>query len=67
MQVALYFTPGIDGTITPDTTFFNVENGWSTAGRGHNPVKRILQRGPMNHYWLPVGVTVRRIDSPWLT
>lgn len=64
MSVALYFTPGIDGTITPDTSYFNIENGWSTAGKGRNPVKRILQKGPMNHYWLPVGVTVDSLDLP---
>lgn len=64
MEVALYFTPGIDGTISPDTTFFNNQTGWSTAGRGHNPVKRILQKGPMNHYWLPVGVTIDSLNLP---
>lgn len=64
MQVSLYFTPGIMGTIAADTTYFNIEKGWSTAGRGHNPTKRILQKGPMNHYWLPVGVTIDSLDMP---
>lgn len=64
MQVSMYFTPGIDGTINADTTFNYVQEGWSTAGRGHNPVKRILQKGPMNHYWLPVGVTVDSLELP---
>lgn len=64
MEISLYFTPGVTGTIAADTTFNFKEQGWSTAGRGHNPVKRILQKGPMNHYWLPVGVTVDSLELP---
>jgi hypothetical protein len=63
-QISLYFNPGIDGFIDGSTTFFNVANGWSSAGPGRNPVKRILQKGAMNHYFLPVGVPVDSLDLP---
>lgn len=64
MQVSLYFAPGIDGTMSNGVTYWNKVKGWSTAGTGHNPVKRILQKGPMNHFWLPVGVTVDSLELP---
>ena len=45
-----------DGTNAPETSFFNRQNGWSSAGTGGNPLKRILQKGALNHYFLPLGV-----------
>ncbi|MGV3650151.1 MAG: hypothetical protein ACO1OK_01900 [Devosia sp.] len=45
-------------------SFFNRADGWSSAGTGRNPTKRILQKGPMNHYFLPLGVPVDDLDLP---
>jgi hypothetical protein len=63
-EIALYFTPGIDGTNAPGTSFFNRQNGWSSAGTGGNPLKRILQKGALNHYFLPLGVDLDSLDLP---
>lgn len=63
-EIALYFTPGIDGTNAPGTSFFNRQNGWSSAGTGGNPLKRILQKGALNHYFLPLGVDLDSPDLP---
>jgi hypothetical protein len=63
-EVALYMTPGLDGTNAPMSSFFNRQNGWSSMGIGGNPVKRILQKGPLNHYFLPVGVPIDDLDLP---
>ncbi len=63
-EIALYFTPGIDGTNAPGTSFFNRQNGWSSAGTGGNPLKRILQKGALNHYFLPLGVDLDALDLP---
>lgn len=63
-EVALYYTPGIDGFNSAGTSFFNRVNGWSSAGTGGNPFKRILQKGPMNHYFLPMGVDMDSLDLP---
>lgn len=65
MKIALYFSPGMDGTIaTSPVVFWNRANGFSTAGGGHNPHKRIMQRGQMNHFFLPLGVPVDDLDLP---
>lgn len=64
MHLATYFTPGIDGTIAPDTNYWNVEQGWSSAGAGRNPLKDVFQKGPLNHYFLPVGVNIDSLDLP---
>lgn len=45
-------------------SFFNRHDGWSSAGTGSNPTRRILQKGPMNHYFLPLGVPVDDLDLP---
>jgi len=63
-EVALYMTAGLDGTNAPISSFFNRQDGWSTMGIGGNPVKRIFQRGPMNHYFLPVGLQIDSLDLP---
>jgi hypothetical protein len=63
-QISLYWNPGIDGFISGGTTFNNVADGWSNAGSTRNPVKSILQKGPMNHYFLPLGVPVDGLDLP---
>lgn len=63
-EISLFWNPGIDGKIEAGTTFFNRLDGWSSAGTGRNPTKRILQKGPMNHYFLPVGVPVDSLDLP---
>jgi hypothetical protein len=63
-EVALYFTPGIMGFNAAGTSFFNRVKGWSSAGAGGNPLKRILQKGPMNHYFLPMGVDMDSLDLP---
>lgn len=63
-EISLFWNPGLLGTIEPGTSFINRQDGWSNAGGGRNPLKRILQKGPMNHYFLPVGVTVDSLDLP---
>ncbi|HEY9009833.1 MAG TPA: hypothetical protein VIN06_02340 [Devosia sp.] len=63
-EISLFWNPGLDGHLEAGTTFFNRIDGWSSAGPGRNPVKRILQKGPMNHYFLPVGVPIDDLDLP---
>lgn len=63
-EVALYMTPGLDGTVSAMSSFFNRQKGWSSMGIGGNPVKRILQKGPLNHYFLPIGVPIDDLDLP---
>jgi hypothetical protein len=63
-EISLFWNPGLLGTIEPGTSFINRHDGWSNAGGGRNPIKRILQKGPMNHYFLPVGVTIDSLDLP---
>lgn len=64
MHLATYFSPSLDGTIGPDTNYWNVEQGWSSAGAGRNPLKDVFQKGPLNHYFLPVGVNIDSLDLP---
>lgn len=64
LEVALYYTPGIDGLNAPGTSFFNRQHGWSTAGTGGNPLKRIFQKGPLNHYVLPLDADLDSLDLP---
>ena len=64
MHLATYFTPGLTGTIAPDTNYWNVEQGWSSAGAGRNPLKDVFQKGALNHYFLPVGVNIDSLDLP---
>jgi len=63
-EISLFWNPGLDGKIAGGTSFFNRLQGWSSAGPGRNPLKRILQKGPMNHYFLPVGVPIDSLDLP---
>lgn len=63
-EIALFFTPGLDGTNAAGLSFFNRQHGWSSAGTGSNPVKRILQKGPMNSYFLPAGYNMDDLDLP---
>ena len=63
-EIALYYTPGIMGFNSAGTSFFNRVKGWSSAGTGGNPVKRIIQKGPMNHYFLPMAVDMDSLDLP---
>lgn len=63
-EISLYFTPGIEGYNSAGTSFFNRMEGWSSAGQGRNPLKRILQKGPMNHYFLPMAVDMDSLDLP---
>lgn len=63
-EVSLYFTPGLDGTNAAGLSFFNRRDGWSSAGTGGNPVRRILQKGPMNSYFLPIGVPIDDLNLP---
>jgi hypothetical protein len=64
MHLATYFSPGLDGTIAPDTNYWNVEQGWSSAGAGRNPLKHVFQKGALNRYFLPVGVNIDSLDLP---
>ncbi len=63
-EAALYFTTGIDGSNAPGTSFFNRESGWSSAGMGSNPLKRILQKGALNHFFLPLFDNIDQLDLP---
>ena len=63
-EVALYYTPGLDGLNSAGTSFFNRQHGWSSAGTGGNPLKRILQKGPLNAFFLPMGVKIDDLDLP---
>lgn len=64
MHLATYFSPGITGAIAADTNYWNVEDGWSSASAGRNPLKDVFQKGALNHYFLPVGVNVDSLDLP---
>lgn len=75
-EIALYFNTMLSaeraraigypdlGLAGAGLSFFNRHDGWSSAGTGRNPTKRILQKGPMNHYFLPLGVNVDDLDLP---
>jgi len=63
-EASLYFTPGLDGSNAPGTSFFNRQDGWSSAGTGSNPLKRILQKGPLNHFFLPLFDSIDQLDLP---
>jgi hypothetical protein len=52
LDIALYAAPGLDKTSVPVMSFFNRREGWSSAGTGGVSARRILQRGPMDHYFL---------------
>ena len=62
LEIALYMNPGLDGTSAPLLSMFNREDWFSTAGIGGSPLKRVFQRGGLNHWFLPVGVTVDSLD-----
>ncbi|WP_423067587.1 hypothetical protein [Devosia sp. CN2-171] len=63
-EIALYFTPGIDGYSGAATGLFNRQKGWSTAGVGRVPAKRILTKGPLNSYFLPLDQDIDSLDLP---
>ncbi len=63
-EASLYFTPGIMGFNSPSTSFRSRERGWSTAGQGGNPVKRIFAKGPLSSYFLPLDVDIDNLDLP---
>jgi hypothetical protein len=63
-DVALYYTPGLDGLNDPGTSLFNRQNAWSSAGVGHNPLKRIMQKGALNTFYLPLGIDIDTLDLP---
>lgn len=64
LEVALYMNPGIDGNSLPLLSLFNRQDYFSTAGIGGNPLKRIFQRGGINHWFLPVGIDIDSLDLP---
>lgn len=63
-EASLYFTPGIEGYNAASTSFFNRQKGWSTAGMGRVPVKRIFAKGPLNSYFLPLDIDIDNLDLP---
>jgi hypothetical protein len=63
-DVALYYTPGIDGFNDAGTSLFNRQDGWSSAGVGHNPLKRIMQKGALNYFYLPLGIAIDDLNLP---
>ena len=64
LEIALYMNPGLDGTSSPILSMFNREDWFSTAGIGGDPLKRVFQRGGLNHWFLPVGVNIDTFDLP---
>jgi hypothetical protein len=63
-EVSLYFTPGIDGFNAASTSFFNRQKNWSSAGQGRVPTKRIMAKGALNSYFLPLDVDIDELDLP---
>jgi hypothetical protein len=63
-EIALYFTPGLDGLNAASTSFFNHQHGWSTAGVGRDPLKRIFAKGPLNSFFLPLDANIDGLDLP---
>lgn len=63
-EVALYFTPGLDGLNAASTSFFNRQHGWSSAGVGRDPLKRIFAKGPLNSFFLPLDADIDSLDLP---
>ncbi len=64
MHLATYFTSGLTGMMGADTNYWNIREGWSSAGAGRNPLKDVFQKGALNHYFLPVGVNIDSLDLP---
>lgn len=64
LEVALYTNAGIDGNSLPMITMTNRQDYFSTAGIGGSPLKRVFQRGGLNHWFLPVGVDIDTLDMP---
>src|SRR5690606_20856419 len=48
----------------PLLSMFNRQDYFSTAGIGGSPLKRVFQRGGLNHWFLPVGVDIDGLDLP---
>ena len=67
VDLALYGNPIMGSTSPNIISFFNRNEGWSNAGIGGLPTKRIYQRGPMNHFFLPMGVNIDDLDLPGRT
>lgn len=63
-EVALYMNAGFDGNSLPLVSMFNRQGYYSTAGIGGSPLKRVFQRGGLNHWFLPVGVDIDTLDMP---
>lgn len=63
-EIALFYTPGIDGRNGAGTAMFNRQAGWSTAGQGRNSVKRTFVKGPLSSYFLPLDVDIDALDLP---
>ncbi|ODT08997.1 MAG: hypothetical protein ABS35_43935 [Kaistia sp. SCN 65-12] len=63
-EIALYFTPGLDGLNAASTSFFNRQHGWSSAGVGRDPLKRIFAKGPLNSFFLPLDADIDSLDLP---
>jgi hypothetical protein len=64
LDLSLYFNPVLTGLSRSIISFFNRNDGWSSAGIGGLPTRRIFQRGAMNHYFLPMGVNIDDLDLP---
>lgn len=63
-EVALFYTPGLDGKNGVATAMFNRQKAWSSAGPGRNPLKRNLVKGPLNSYFLPLDQDIDSLDLP---
>lgn len=62
-NVALYLTPGIEGTSAPILTLFNQHGGWSTAGLGGSSTRRVQQKGSLSHYFIAPTVALADLSS----
>ena len=62
-DIALYMTPGIQGTVAPLTAFFNREKGWSSAGEGGLATTRIFAKGPLSHFFMDPAVRFDTLEA----
>lgn len=63
-EISLYMHRLIGNDEGPMLSFNNRNQGWSNVGGGGNPVKRLIQKGSMNHMFLPIGIVVDSLDRP---
>lgn len=63
LEISLYMNPGIEGSSEPLLSFFNRQDWFSTAGIGGSATRRVLQRGGLNHWFLPIGAPLDSVAA----